>query len=120
LRTSARVATALVFVLALSAFAADVSIGCGSQYVYGVVWGKYPATGENNAWMIQVVNEWYSVPEDFYYRAEIGDTVKFDGKDWTIVKTPDTTAPGNQPSDQPPPNIPPSIANPPSQSTTPP
>lgn|GEM_PF-935004 len=120
LRKSVRVAAAVGFLLALSVFAADFTVGCGQRYVYGIVSAKYPATGDNQSWTIQVVDEWYTVPENFYYETQVGDTVKFDGRDWTIVKSAGTTLPGKpgREPQQPPPNVPPSLANPPNQPTT--
>jgi len=100
--------TALIFVLALSVFAADITIGCGQPYVYGPVVQKYARTGENDVWRLQVGSEIWSVPEDFYYKVSLGDTVKFDGKTWSIVMLANGTVPPGQV-----PAVPPSIANPP-------
>lgn len=106
---SVRLATALVFIAALSVLAADLSVGCGQPYVYGVVSQKYPDTGERQAWLLQVGSESWAVPESFFHQVQLGDTVKFDGKSWSIVKTANGTVPANAA----PPDVPPNIANPP-------
>ena len=86
-----RLAIALVFVLALSTLAADFTIGCGQPYVYGIVSQKYARTGENDVWRLQIGSESWGVPEAFWYQAKLGDTVKFDGVRWSIVKSVGTT-----------------------------
>jgi hypothetical protein len=100
---------ALAFVLALSVLAADITVGCGQPYVYGVVSQKFTKTENMDAWVIQIENEAWTVPQDFWYQVQLGDTVKFDGKNWSIVKRANGTVPPNQE----PPAVPPSIANPP-------
>jgi hypothetical protein len=106
---SVRVVSALIFVIALSALAADISVGCGQPYVYGVVSQKYPRTGENDVWMLQIADESWGVPENFWHQVQLGDTVKFDGKTWSIVKTANGTVPANTTA----PDVPPNVANPP-------
>ncbi|GEM_PF-2637230 len=73
-------------VLALAAFTADITIGCAPAYVYGVVAQKYASTGDRMTWILRIEDEFYPVPQDFYNRAQLGDTVKFDGRAWSIVK----------------------------------
>jgi hypothetical protein len=80
----ARTVKVLLFVVVLSVFAADISVGCGQGYVYGPVTQKYNTPNEN--FLISINGTAYAVPQDFYYKVKVGDTVKFDGKTWTIVK----------------------------------
>ncbi len=77
---------AVAVVLALAAFTADITIGCGPAYVYGVVAQKYASTGDRMTWILQVEDEFYPVPQAFYDRVQLGDTVKFDGRAWSVVK----------------------------------
>ena len=108
---SVRVVTALVFVLALSMLAADISVGCaGKGYVYGVVQAKFAGTGDNDMSVLQIASESYTVPAGFYSEVQVGDLVRFDGKTWTIVKSAPTTFGNQTPAGTPPPgtgNIPP-------------
>jgi hypothetical protein len=96
---SVRVIAVLVFLVALSAFAADFSVGCGQAYVYGPVTAKY-VTHDTSTYTIGVNGRGYVVPEDFYYSVQVGDTVAYNGKVWTKV------TPGQSP------NIPPSLLGP--------
>lgn len=87
-----RVMTALLFVLALSGLAADMTVGCASQqYVYGVVEAKFSGNGDANSAVLQIASETYTVPQGFYQSVQVGDWVRFDGKTWTIVKSAGTT-----------------------------
>jgi len=104
---SARTLTVFVVVGLLSVFAADISTGCGQDYVYGQVTQKINAGHEQNS-TIMVNGQPYEVPSDFYQQVQVGDMVKFNGKEWTIVK-PGTT-----------PNVPPLPPPPGTQSTPPP
>ncbi len=89
-----RMVTALLFVAMLSVFAADITVGCGQQeYVYGTVTQKYATGGDTGDYVIAVNGETHTVPLTFYQQVQIGDTVRFDGKDWSIVKPGSTTAP---------------------------
>jgi len=104
---SARTLTVFVVVGLLSVFAADISTGCGQDYVYGAVTQKINAGHEQNS-TIMVNGQPYEVPSDFYQQVQVGDMVKFNGKEWTIVK-PGTT-----------PNVPPLPPPPGTQSAPPP
>jgi hypothetical protein len=87
---------ALLFVAVLSLFAADFNVGCGQGYVYGPVTQKYATGADTGDHLISVSGTSYDVPLDFFSRVRVGDTVKFDGKAWTIVKraqAPATPAP---------------------------
>jgi hypothetical protein len=87
---------ALLFVGILSLFAADVSVGCGQGYVYGPVTQKYASGADTGDHLISVNGTAYDVPLGFFTRVHLGDTVKFDGKAWTVVKraqAPATPAP---------------------------
>ncbi len=90
-----RTIQALVFVLVLSVFAADFTVGCGSGYVYGPVTQKYRSGGDAESWTIAVNGTPYAVPIEFYNRVNLGDTVKFTGSQWEIVKTASGTPPTN-------------------------
>ncbi len=77
------IARTLVFIAILSVFAADISVGCGNQeYVYGPVDQKI---GSDAGYMLRIRGDMYSVPAPFYSKVQVGDTVKFDGREWTIV-----------------------------------
>jgi len=74
-------------------FAADISVGCGQGYVYGPVTQKYTTGGDTGDYLIAVNGSPYAVPPGFYAQVKIGDVVKFNGKDWSIVKPGETTYP---------------------------
>jgi len=83
---SVRMATTLMFILALSALAADVTLGCGQDaYVYGVVQAKFSGAGDNATTSVQIASEVFDVPADFYQKVQVGDLVRYNGKAWTIV-----------------------------------
>lgn len=96
-----RTLQAVLFVLALSLFAADFSIGCGHGYVYGPVTEKFRHGGEGgDTYLIAVSGSPYEVPPEFWARVQVGDTVKFTGKQWQVIKTAkgETPAPSTEPS----------------------
>lgn len=76
----------LVFVVLLAALAADISVGCGQGYVYGPVAQKIATNGDKASYLLQINGDSYEVPGDFYQTVRLGDTVKYNGKTWTIVK----------------------------------
>jgi len=82
-----RTVQALVFILALSVFAADVSVGCGQGFIIGPVTAKYRGGADSGNYLIAVNDKPYDVPPDFYNQVQVGDTVKFTGRQWLIVKT---------------------------------
>jgi hypothetical protein len=82
-----RTVHALVFILALSVFAGDISVGCGQGFVIGPVTAKYRSRPEGGSFLIAVNGTPYDVGPDFYNQVQIGDTVKYTGKQWLIVKT---------------------------------
>jgi hypothetical protein len=70
--------------------AADVSVGCGSHaYVYGPVEQKYASVIGEVDKTIMVAGQTYQVPASFFSAISVGDTVKFNGTKWSIVKTAD-------------------------------
>jgi hypothetical protein len=82
-----RTVTALFFVAILSLLAADISVGCGSQaYVYGPVSQKFATSSQEANKFIEINGQMYEVPVDFYNAVEVGDTVRFNGKQWAVVK----------------------------------
>jgi hypothetical protein len=82
-----RTVTALFFVAILSLLAADFSVGCGSQaYVYGPVTQKFATSSQEANRFIEVNGTQYEVPFTFYAEVQVGDTVRFNGKQWSIVK----------------------------------
>ncbi len=86
-----RTVKALFFVALLSVFAADIEVGCGQEYVYGPVSQKL--TGTEQAYLIMVNGTPYEVPPPFFLRVQVGDTVRFNGKEWSIVKPGETNVP---------------------------
>ncbi len=80
----------------LSLFAADISVGCGQGYVYGIVNQKLSAQSGETDRQIVVNAEIFAVPMSFYNEVQVGDTVRFSGRDWTIVKR--ATAPAPPPA----------------------
>ncbi len=94
-----RTLQALMFVLVLSLLAADFSVGCGQGYVYGPVTQKFTRGGDSgDTWLIAVSGTPYEVPLGFYTKVELGDTVKYTGKQWQIIKTARGETPAPQPS----------------------
>jgi len=88
---SSRALTALLFVALLAVFAADVSVGCGQGFVLGPVGQKLNSGADTGDHLITVNGSPYDVPLWFYNQVRVGDTVKFDGKSWTVVKQGPTT-----------------------------
>jgi hypothetical protein len=86
-----RTVQALLFILALSVFAADMSVGCGQGFIIGPVTAKYRSSPDSGSYLIAVNGTPYDVPQDFYNQVQIGDTVKYTGKQWLLVKTADGT-----------------------------
>ncbi len=79
-----RMIKALVFLAILSAFAADVSVGCGSnQYAYGPVEDKIAT---DSGFFLKIHADMYMVPSSFFSKVQIGDIVKGVNGEWTIVK----------------------------------
>jgi hypothetical protein len=88
-----RTVTVLFFVAILSLLAADFSIGCGSQaYVYGPVSQKFVTSSNETDKYIEINGQTYSVPWSFFNDVQVGDTVRFNGKQWSIVKRADAPA----------------------------
>ena len=83
-----RTIRAMLFVLMLTMFAADVSVGCGSGYVYGQVTQKYRSGADAFSFIIAVNGQTYNVPPTFYQSVIVGDWVRFNGKDWVKAKPP--------------------------------
>jgi hypothetical protein len=97
LQMRVRTIQALLFVLMLSALAADMSVGCGQQsYVYGTVTQKFSYNGERGA-VIAVNGQTYEVPEGFHSQVQVGDTVKFSSGHWEIVRAANQPAPSTTP-----------------------
>lgn len=81
---------AIVFVAILSLLAADVSVGCGANtYVFGPVEQKYSKNPDDYERLIMVQGKTYQVPPSFFAAVSLGDTVKYNGRKWAIVKTAD-------------------------------
>ncbi len=77
----------VVFIAILSMFAAEFSVGCGQGYVYGPVDQKFVGGGNNEVErLISINGTTYLVPPTFYNEIRVGDTVKYDGKSWSVVK----------------------------------
>jgi hypothetical protein len=95
-----RTVQAVLFVMVLSLFAADFSMGCGKGYVYGPVTQKFNRGGDSQTYLIAVSGTPYEVPMDFWQKVQLGDTVKYTGKQWQLVKTAkgETPAPSNEPT----------------------
>lgn len=78
---------AVIFVAILSLLAADISVGCGrDQYVYGPVEQKYTTGSDESEKLILVGGQTYQVPPTFYALISVGDTVKYNGRAWSVVK----------------------------------
>jgi hypothetical protein len=92
-----RTIQALLFVLMLSALAADMSVGCGQQgYVNGTVTQKFSYSG-NRGPLIAVNGQTYEVPEGFYSQVQVGDSVRFSSGRWEVIRTPNEPAPSTTP-----------------------
>lgn len=75
----------LLAVVGLMALA-QVLPSCGEgQAVIGWVDAKFPSPA-NNAYVIVINHVEYFVPFEFYQTVKVGDLVKFDNGDWTIVR----------------------------------
>ena len=66
---------------------AQIAPSCGGeeQTIVGWVQRKFPFPAKN-AYMIQINNVEYEVPDDFYLEVKVGDLVKYEKGIWTIVK----------------------------------
>ena len=91
-----RTIQALLFVLMLSALAADVSVGCGQGYVYGPVTQKFSSSGDRGA-LIAVNGQTFEVPDGFWQQVQVGDTVRYSHGQWEIVRTANQPAPSPTP-----------------------
>ena len=81
---------AVIFVALLSLLAADVSVGCGREaYVYGPVEQKYTTGSDESEKLILVGGQTYQVPPTFFMEISVGDTIKYNGRKWSIVKRSD-------------------------------
>lgn len=77
---------ALLTVAGMLAFATSAALANGPS-VNGTVDQKFSAFGGNNAQtLIDVDGTPYAVPLSVYDSVHIGDTVQFDGMNWSIVK----------------------------------
>ncbi len=82
-----RLVNVLICIALLSVFAADFSVGCGqNQYVYGPVDQKLVSSGGEANYLIKVQGDFYDVPRAFYDRVQVGDVVKYNGREWSIEK----------------------------------
>ncbi len=90
-----RTVTVFLFIAVLSVFVADFTVGCGGGYVYGPVSQKIQ--GSDQTYKVVVNGTPYEVPANFYSRVQIGDNVKFNGQEWSIVKPGDTNVPPTTP-----------------------
>jgi hypothetical protein len=89
-----------LFIAVLSVFIADFTVGCGGGgYVYGPVSQKIQGTDQS--YKVVVNGTPYEVPASFYSRVQIGDNVRFDGKEWSIVKPGQTNVPATVPPTSP-------------------
>ena len=87
-------AKVLVFVVLLSFLAADMSVGCGrAAYVFGQVEQKFSPTSQETDRLVMISGQTYLVPPLFFSQIDVGDTVKFNGSKWSIVKKADGTVP---------------------------
>ena len=78
---------AVVFVAILSLLAADISVGCGrNAYVYGPVEQKYTTGSDESEKLILIGGQTYQVLPTFFAEVSVGDTVKFNGRVWSVVK----------------------------------
>jgi len=78
---------AIIFVAILALLAADVSIGCGKNaYVYGPVEQMYTKGPDDYDRQIMVNGQTYLVSPSFFSQISVGDTVKYNGSKWSIVK----------------------------------
>jgi hypothetical protein len=93
-----RTVTVLFFVAILSLLAADFSVGCGSQaYVYGPVSQKFNTSQQEENKFIEINGQTYEVPPSFFYAVQVGDTVRFNGHEWSIVKKANAPKPVTSP-----------------------
>ncbi len=53
--------------------------------VHGLVTQKFSSGGDGGDYRIAVDGTPYGVPLDFYFAVNVGDTVNFDGRNWTIA-----------------------------------
>jgi hypothetical protein len=74
----------LLAVAVILAFTTSAALAMGPS-VDGAVSQKFTYSGEGTT-LIAVDGTPYAVPLDFYLRVQLGDTVHFDGVNWTIVE----------------------------------
>lgn len=75
----------LVVMLAISIAQILPSCDGSSRTIIGWVEGKYYHIARDTG-VIVINNVEYNVPDDFYALVEIGDLVKNEGGNWTIVR----------------------------------
>jgi len=77
---------AWIFLMTLSLLAADVGAGWSQGYVSGVVTQKFTGGHDGDNYEIAVDGSPYDVPMTFWLSVQVGDTVKYAGRIWQIVR----------------------------------
>jgi hypothetical protein len=75
-----------IFLAVLSLVAADTGAGHGQGYVAGVVTQKFTGGRDGDSFEIAVEGSPYEVPMTFWLSVQVGDTVRYAGQTWQIVK----------------------------------
>ena len=89
-----KTARTLLFVAMLALLGAQIDVGCGKNaYVYGPVEQKFAGQRDEVDKLIMVNGQTYLVPPTFFAQISVGDTVKFNGSTWSVVKKADGTVP---------------------------
>lgn len=79
----------VVLIAMLALCAAEFTVGCGEGYVHGYVTQKISPMGsqqENDRQLVINGRTFSLIPVSFYNQVQVGDLVKFDGRNWTIEK----------------------------------
>lgn len=86
LGSTAAATVAVVVVVLLSLHVADATVGFGAGYVYGTVTQKFTGGHDGGDYELAVDGAPYEVPIMFWLSVQVGDTVRYTGTEWQVVK----------------------------------
>ena len=80
------VATVSIVLVLLSLHLAGAAAGYGPGYVFGTVTQKFTPGHDGGEYEIAVEGSPYEVPIMFWRSVQVGDTVRYTGTEWQVVK----------------------------------
>lgn len=80
------VGTISIVVVLLSLRVAGATAGYGPGYVFGTVTQKFTGGHDGGEYEVAVDGAPYEVPMTFWLSVQVGDTVRYTGAEWQVVK----------------------------------